>query len=177
MIRKIYACILLLSILVPAHAQELSCQQDYPKIIAPDLEHLGQDLKNNDYSFMQQKTHPSLINYVGGPENYQKLLTYAQNIFAQSNLEIQQVESSPPLYSYIVEQEEICFVPKTITMKLTGKTIKAPPSFMVAIRSRHSHQWTYLDGSGLQKNPKMLFILFPNFPKDVKVPFKTNTTP
>ncbi|ELW84431.1 hypothetical protein ACINWC743_0066 [Acinetobacter sp. WC-743] len=171
MIKTIYACILFLSILAPAHAQQLSCQQDYPKIIAPDLQRLGQDLKNNDYSFMQQKTHPSLINYVGGPENYQKLLKYAQNMFAESNLEIQKVESNPPLYSYIVDQEEICFVPKTITMKVAGKTVKAPPSFMVAIRSQHSHQWTYLDGSGLQKNPKMLFILFPNFPKIVKVPF------
>ncbi|BCX71870.1 MULTISPECIES: hypothetical protein [Acinetobacter] len=160
-----------MTILAPAHAQQLSCQQDYPKIIAPDLQRLGQDLKNNDYSFMQQKTHPSLINYVGGPENYQKLLKYAQNMFAESKLEIQKVESNPPLYSYIVDQEEICFVPKTITMKVAGKTVKAPPSFMVAIRSQHSHQWTYLDGSGLQKNPKMLFILFPNFPKNVKVPF------
>jgi hypothetical protein len=177
MIRKVYAYILLLSILVPAHAQELSCKQDYPRIIAPDLERFGQDLKNNDYSFMQQKTHPSLIHYVGGVENYQKLLQHTQNILAISNLEIQQVESAPPLYSYIVDQEEICFVPKTTTLKVTGKTVKAPPSFMVAIRSLHSHQWTYLDGAGLQKKPEMLFILFPNFPKDVKVPFKTNTAP
>lgn len=48
MIKTIYACILFLTILAPAYAQQLSCQQDYPKIIAPDLQRLGQDLKNND---------------------------------------------------------------------------------------------------------------------------------
>ena len=172
MIKKIYAGILLLCILQTVQAEELNCKSDYPKIIAPDLELLGQQLKNNDYSLMQQKTHPSLINFVGGEEKYQALLKFAQNTIATSNIEIQNVESSPPLYSYIVDQEEICFVPKTITMKLNGKVIKNPPSFMVAIRPLNSHEWTYLDGSGLQKNPQMLFILFPNFPKNVDVPFK-----
>lgn len=171
MIKTIYTCILFLILSSHGLAQQLSCKHDYSKIIAPDLERLGQDLKNNDYSFMQQKTHPSLINYVGGIENYQKLLQHTQSFLATSNLEIQQVESAPPLYSYIVDQEEICFVPKTITMKVAGKTVKGAPSFMVAIRPQHSHHWTYLDGSGLQKNPKMLFILFPHFPKNVKVPF------
>jgi hypothetical protein len=37
MIKTIYAVILFLIILNPAQAEELSCQQDYPKIIAPDL--------------------------------------------------------------------------------------------------------------------------------------------
>lgn len=33
---------------------------------------------------------------------------------------------------------------------------------------------TYLDGAGLKNNPQMLFTLFPNFPKDVKLPFQTD---
>lgn len=45
MIKTIYAVILFLIILNPAQAEELNCQQDYPKIIAPDLDQLGQDLK------------------------------------------------------------------------------------------------------------------------------------
>lgn len=175
MIKTIYAVILFLIILNPAQAEELSCQQDYPKIIAPDLDQLGQDLKKNDYSFMQEKTHPSLINYVGGAEAYQQLLKYVQNLLAKSRVEIVNVQSKPPLYSYIVDREEICFVPKTITMKVAGQIQAASPSFMVAIRSLQSHQWTYLDGAGLKNNPQMLFTLFPNFPKDVKLPFQTDT--
>jgi hypothetical protein len=70
---------------------------------------------------MQQKTHPSLINYVGGAEAYQQLLQYAQNLLAKSQVEIVNVQSKPPLYSYIVDHEEICFVPKTITMKVVVK--------------------------------------------------------
>ena len=153
-----------------SHAENLSCADDYPQIISADMAQLTKELQQNDYTFLSQKTHPALIEWAGGPQAYQKTLQFAQQIMTQSNLEILEVNMQPPLYSYVVGQEEVCFLPKTITIKAAGQVIHAPPSFMVAIRSLDKHQWTYLDGAGFQKNPQMLYKFFPDFPKNVKVP-------
>jgi hypothetical protein len=36
-------------------------------------------------------------------------------------------------------------------------------SFMLAVRPIESKEWKYIDGAGLQKNPDMIYTLFPDF--------------
>lgn len=164
------------SALSTAFAKDLACADDYAKIIAPDLKKMATELSSNNYSFVREKTHHSLIEYSGGEENFLRLLDLTKGLLKQSNTEILNVETKPPLYSYKVGEEEVCFVPKVTTLKIQGKTTQTPPSFMLAVRELDQHEWTYLEGANLEKNPQMLYVLFPNFPKNVKLPFNTKTS-
>lgn len=170
--KKLYvAGMLICCFMQNSYAAELSCQADYAEIIAPDLVQIAEELKHNRYDILKQKTHASLVEFSGGQQAYAQLLDFTKSMLDTTNIEILDVELSPPLYSYQVDNEEVCFIPKQITMKLAGQQFQAPRSFFIAARPLNTHTWTYLDGSGVEKNPNLMFIFFPHFPKDVALPF------
>ena len=67
--------------------------------------------------------------------------------------------------------EKICFLPKKTVMEVNGQKIQSN-SFMIAAK-KEGKEWNYLDGAGLRKNPDMLWLFFPELPKDIKLPENT----
>ena len=167
-----FGFMLFCSLLHTSHAAELSCKTDYDSIISPDLLKISEELKNNHYDILKQKTHSSLIQFSGGEHAYAELLDVAKSFLDQANIKIMDVQLKPPLDSYQVGNEELCFIPKQISMKMAGQDIQSPPSFFIAVRPLDAHVWTYLDGAGLQQDPQLIFTLFPSFPKEVTLPFQ-----
>ncbi|QIO07306.1 hypothetical protein [Acinetobacter shaoyimingii] len=155
-------------------AQKLQCLEDYPNIIAPELKEMMLQLSKGDYTILETKTHPSLIEYSGGKEAYLSVLKLAQSFLANQNIEITDIKTEAPTYTYFAGDEEVCFIPKMISMKISGKAISVPPSYMVAVRTLNTQEWRYIEGANLQKKPHLLYVLFPKFPKDAKLPYDTN---
>jgi hypothetical protein len=76
-----------------------------------------------------------------------------------------------PKKLYKAGNESICFVPKTTVMTVGDRRIKSI-SYMVAIKDGDGN-WRYLDGAGARRNPKQLWMLLPDLPKEVELPENT----
>lgn len=154
-----------------AFAQELECQKDYEKHISNEIQLLSKAFNYDDLDYIEKKTDPSLVNLVGGEANYRKLIEASLKLVKQQNIVISNIVTQAPNQSYVSEQNEICFVPKQTTILINGKDQRLESSFMLAVRPLSSKEWKYIDGSGLKKKPEMFYSLFPNFSRQIKLPF------
>jgi hypothetical protein len=151
-------------------AKDLQCKKDYESVISKNIVAISTALNIGDLQYIESKTDSSLIDYVGGKEAYYGVLALAANAFKKGNIVVSKVETQPPQDSYLVGNNEICFIPKQLTILINGKPQLGEKSFMLAVRPLASNEWKYLDGAGLKKNPDMLYTLFPDFSHDIKVP-------
>ncbi|MEB3768311.1 hypothetical protein [Acinetobacter sp. MD2] len=154
-------------------AADLACQKDYESIISKNIIAISTAFNSRNFQYIENKTDSSLINYAGGQSAFRNLLEITANNFKKSNIVVSKVETQPPVDNYIVGNNEICFIPEKLTLMVNGQE-HISESFMLAIRPLISKKWKYLDGAGFKKHPNMLYILFPDFPRDIKVSFLEN---
>lgn len=153
-----------------ALAIDLQCEKDYKTVISNNIVEMSKAFNTENIQYIEDKTHSSLIDYAGGKEAYRDILTFAVHTFRKANMIVTHVETLPPQGNYIVGENEICFIPKQLTMEINGNQHVADQSFMLAVRSTSSKEWKYLDGAGLKKNPDMLYTLFPDFSRKIRIP-------
>ncbi|MGE8684050.1 MAG: hypothetical protein ACN6OV_06130 [Acinetobacter sp.] len=154
-----------------AFANSTQCKDDYEKIIAKEIKDIGTALNKGNYALITEKTDSSIINYAGGKDKYNAILELAANSFKQNKIYVSQVETYAPKQSYIIGRNEFCAVPKQVTISMNGRKMTGDLSFMLAVRPIESKEWKYIDGTGLQKNPDMIYTLFPDLPRESKIPF------
>lgn len=154
-----------------AFANSPQCKDDYEKFIAKEIKEIGSAFNTGNYALIAEKTDSSLINFAGGTEKYNAILELAANSFKQNKIQVTKVDTYPPKQSYIIGKNEFCAVPKQITISMNGRKMTGDLSFMLAVRPIDSKEWKYIDGVGLQKNPYMIYTLFPDLPRDSKIPF------
>ena len=154
-----------------AFANSTQCKDDYEKIIAKEIKDIGTALNKGNYALITEKTDSSIINYAGGKDKYNAILELAANSFKLNKIFVSQVDTHPPKQSYIIGRNEFCAIPKQVTISMNGRKMTGDLSFMLAVRPIESKEWKYIDGAGLQKNPDMIYTLFPDFPRDSKIPF------
>lgn len=90
----------------------------------------------------------------------------------QSGVKLLSSNVGSPTHTYAAGEEEVCFVPKMTVMELQGKQVKTV-SFMIAIRPARGGAWQYLDGTGVRKNPEMLYQLLPKLEQGITLPENT----
>lgn len=154
-----------------AFAADLQCKKDYDSIIAKDIHAVSTAYNNDNLQYLADMTDDSVVNFAGGKQALFEKLTLAVSMFKKANMTISEVKTEPPQYSYIVKDNEICFVPKQTKVIIKGRAEYTETNFMLAVRPISSQKWKYVDGSGLIKHPEMLYTLFPDFPRDIQVPF------
>ena len=153
-------------------AADLQCKKDYETVISKNIIEMSTAFNSGNLQYIANKTDSSLIDYIEGKDAYKSLLELTVYSFINNNIVVSKVETRPPQDNFIIGNNEICFIPKQLTIMINGKQQPGSESFMLAVRPLESKDWKYLDGSGLQKNPAMLYILFPDFPSDIKFSFK-----
>ena len=162
-------CISFFALAQSTFAADFQCKKDYETVISKNIIEMSTAFNSGNLQYIESKTDSSLIDYIGGKDAYKNLLELTANSFKKNNIVVSKVETSPPQDNYIVGNNEICFVPKQLTLMINGKQQHGSESFMLAVRPLASKEWKYLDGSGFKKNPDMLYILFPDFPRDIQV--------
>lgn len=150
-------------------AQDLQCKNDYNTIISKDIIALGTAIETENLQYIEDKTDSSVLNYLGGKESMHSMLMLTMDMFIKNKIHVAKIETQPPQESYIFDNKEICFVPKQLTLQINGQIRQSDKTFMVAVRQLPSNEWKYIDGVGLKRNPDMLYKLFPEFPKNIKV--------
>ena len=166
---KLSLCMSAVLMMQSAFAENLQCHQDYKNIISNEMIKLGTAFNTGDLKYIEDKTDSSLINYAGGAKAYENMLEQSVSMLKKSNIKVTSVETSIPQDNYIVGNNELCFVPKQLTLALNGKQQPLTQSFMLAVRPLTSKEWKYIDGTGFKNKPELLYILFPDFPKTIKV--------
>lgn len=166
--RKILLSTMLFSA-AAASAENRQCQKDYESVISAEITQISTALNEGNYSYILEKSDFSIIEFSGGIESYKAILSLAASFFKQSNIQVEKVELLPPNNSHIFGKKEFCVIPKQLTILINGKSITGDPSFMLAVRPLNSKEWKYIDGTGLKKNPDMLYTLFPEIPSSQNI--------
>jgi hypothetical protein len=118
-----------------------------------------------------QKTHPALFPYLGGKENFSTFLETALSEIQKMDLKLIKSELLSPSPYYSVGEELLAIIPRIQIMQIQEQRIKSV-GFLIAVKDQ-DNQFTYLDGSGLKNDPKMLWEMFPSLPSDVRLPANT----
>jgi hypothetical protein len=125
--------------------------------------------ESGDAEALIAKTHPSLHPLMGGLEGFEKITRQAVEQLRQTGVKFTSAEVGTPTQTYSAGDEEVCFVPRVSVIELQGKKVKST-TFMIAIRRVGSQEWKYLDGSGLRKNPELLYQLLPQLERGISLP-------
>lgn len=148
------------------------------KLNEEEKTHLVQEVKEmmksfneGDAKLLVEKTHPSIYKLAGGEENFKESLIQAAKQIMDLGIKAISDDISPPDRTYRAGEETVCFLPKKTVMEVNGQKIQSN-SFMIAAK-KEGKEWKYLDGAGLRKNPDMLWLFFPELPKDIKLPENT----
>ena len=127
-----------------------------------------ESFKKGDAQKLIDKTHPYLFKLVNGKEAFQAMIMQAAKQLIDRGIKIELEEITQPMDFYRTGEDIVCFIPKTSTITVDETKVKSV-SFMIAIKSKQG-KWSYLDGSGLSKNPDLLWKLLPKLPRDVALP-------
>jgi hypothetical protein len=151
----------------PAWADTIS-EQDVAKIKA-DIVAMYAAFEKGDPSLVMANTHESALALFGGKEAMAQVTQETLQQMAQLRIKFLSSETGTPTQTYPAGEEEVCFVPRIALMEAQGQKVKVT-GFMVAIRHVGGHDWKYLDGAPISKDPALLRMLLPKLTSDVELP-------
>jgi hypothetical protein len=114
-------------------------------------------------------THPSLIKLYGSREEFEARTRESMKTLLASKVTPVSRVWGEPTAVYSSGTDEVCFLPKVAVVQMGDKRTRST-AYFVAARTKGTSEWRFLDGTGLRKNPQLLWILFPDLPKDVVLP-------
>jgi len=137
--------------------------------VKKDLSNLLSLFESGDPSEFISRTHPSIIAYSGGKENFRKIAEAGIQQLRETGIKFLDSKFGSPSRIYDAGDEEVVVLPRISIMEMNGTKIEST-GYMICVRTKGKSKWTYLDGSGLRKRPDMLFQLLPDLDKNIKLP-------
>jgi hypothetical protein len=128
--------------------------------------------EQGDIEALLAKTHPVVYDLAGGRESLARSMRQALEQIQASKTRFVSSETGVPTELYPAGDEELCFVPRVSIIETGGERIRST-TFMIAIRRVGGGEWRYLDGSGLRRDPEMLYTFFPALQRDLPLPPNT----
>ena len=129
---------------------------------------LQEAFTNGDADLIIRKTHPSIFQMFKSREQFETITREAvKNLPAK--ITIEKTDWGQPTGLYANGDEDVCFVPKTMTMKLGAKHLQSV-GYLVAVRQHGAKDWLFIDGAGMKGNPALLYTLLPKLPRDIITP-------
>ena len=169
--KKLVILILLLSVVggYYYHRQPKALSANEVALLKQDIKDMYADFELGDPSTFLDKTYPPIFKLVGSREKLEKYMKPGLDKINASGITMKLDQIGTPSKLYRSGNQEITFVPKIITSTIQGHTVKST-GYLVAIRDKDKKEWTYLDGNGLAKHKNFLWTLFPELPRDIKLP-------
>ncbi|WP_448141394.1 hypothetical protein [Stenotrophomonas sepilia] len=166
--RRLPLTILTLLLSLPsAFAGDLSPSD--AKALREDVRALMNAYARGDADFLVERTHPSLKRLAGGDEAFQAITRDALKTQHSTGVVVISEDVGVPTRTYAAGEEEVCFVPRQSLVRVRETPMRST-TFMVAVRRIGGSGWTYLDGTGLQDNPRLLRQLLPALEPGVILP-------
>lgn len=159
--------LLVLSGSVSVHAEELSAEDS--AALKKEIETMMAEFEAGKTENLLAKTHTSLVEMMGGREKLTEVTNQAVASMSEMGMKFHDSELGDPTELYAAGDEVITFVPRVSTMEVQGQKVKST-GFMIAIRPKDGGDWSFLDGSGLRRNPEMLWTLFPDLTREIVLP-------
>jgi hypothetical protein len=72
-----------------------------------------------------------------------------------------------PTECWKVKDGDLCFLPRKSVIVIEGKRVSSVAYFICV---QEGGKWTFLDNASVSKNPELLWQLFPELSKEVKLP-------
>lgn len=139
------------------------------KALREDVRALMTAYARGDADFLIERTHPSLKRLAGGDEAFQAITRDALKTQHSTGVVVISEDVGVPTRTYAAGEEEVCFVPRQSLVRVRETPMRST-TFMVAVRRIGGSGWTYLDGTGLQDNPRLLRQLLPALEPSVILP-------
>lgn len=134
-----------------------------------DIDTMMAAYEQGDVERLLGRTHPSLFKLAGDRDAFSRTARQAFDQLKANGVRLVNSETGTPSALHLAGDEEVCFVPRVSILEIGGKRIRST-TFMIAVRPVAGGEWTYLDGSGLRRNPQMLHALLPALPRYVPLP-------
>jgi hypothetical protein len=141
------------------------------KSIQDDVSNLLLAVQKQDSKTILDLTHPRVFEISGGRDKLEAALVMVFKQWQDAGMAFKSVEfPAPPTFHKGTESEYVV-VPTHTVVTVSGKTIDAR-GFQLGARKIGESKWGFVDGAKLSK--EVLALLFPDFPKDIALPEKTN---
>ena len=160
---------LLLVLAGPASTLAEDLSADETAALKKEIETMMAEFEAGKTENLLAKTHSSLVEMMGGKEKLTEVTNQAVASMAEMGMKFHESELGDPTELYAAGDEVITFVPRSSIMEVQGQKVKST-GFMIAIRPKGGGDWSYLDGSGLRRNPELLWTLFPDLTRDIVLP-------
>lgn len=72
-----------------------------------------------------------------------------------------------PTECWKIKEGDLCFLPRNSVIAIQGKRVSSVAFFICV---QEGGAWTFLDNASVSKKPELLWVLFPELSKDVKLP-------
>jgi hypothetical protein len=127
-----------------------------------------------DVDALLEHCHPQLIQASGGKDGARRAFEHLVGEVQSSGIKIESfaIPGSTELVS--TDYSDFAIVPTRGIFRLPGGGRVASWSFQLAVRKPGEKDWGFVDGSRL--NEDNLWVLFPDFPKTVRLPRCVETT-
>ena len=113
-------------------------------------------------------THPAILNFFPSQEKFEEVTREAVKSLS-SRVKTEEGEWGSPTAVYTSGEDEVCFIPRSGVMVMDGQRVSFK-GFLIAGRPKAGGEWKFLDGASLRTNPKLLWRMFRDLPKDITLP-------
>jgi hypothetical protein len=125
-------------------------------------------IDRHDFDAMMKLVAPAVYKLIDKPRFEQQARAAMAQLQALG-FKYVTTEFGEPSTPYRVGQDIVCFVPRISLIELQGKRIRSH-AYWVAVRPADGAEWKFIDGAAFQVNRASLWVLFPELPKDVRLP-------
>lgn len=160
--------ILALALLPAAFAQT----DDRSSEIRKGASTVGAALIAGNYGIVLDLTYPAIVEIMGGREQALVEIEKQMNSIREKGVSLTSFSAGDPSEIKTGGSELFAAIPTRLEMKAPQAKLVAN-SYLVAISSDQGKSWFYADGSNL--TPELMKTVFPKFPKELKLPEKSNS--
>jgi hypothetical protein len=164
---KHYTRIIALGLSAIAFAQA----EDHSGQIRKGAGDVGAALLAGNYGTVLDLTYPAIVEIMGGREEALGVIEKQMSTIREKGISLTSFKVGDPSEIKAGGSELFAAIPTTLEMKAPQTKIVAN-SYLVAVSSNQGKSWFYADGSNL--TPELMNTIFPKFPKELKLPEKSN---
>lgn len=132
---------------------------------------VGAALLAGNYGTVLDLTYPAIVEIMGGREEALGAIEKQMHAIREKGISLTSYTAGEPSEIKTGGSELFAAIPTTLEMKAPQMKIVAN-SYLIAISADQGKSWFYADGSNL--TPELMKTIFPKFPKELKLPEKSN---
>lgn len=126
-------------------------------------EALQKGFENGDADVIIQGTSKAITKIIP-QEQFEALTRQAMGLMKEVKFESNVY--GEPTECWKIKEGDLCFLPRKSVMAIQGKRVSSTAFFICV---QEGGKWTFLDNASVSKNPELLWQLFPDLSKDVKL--------